>query len=88
MKRRTDAEIAAVEKLHRETGSVAHGISQRVNGDDEKNWVHVNARQIYSLKAEYQREVATNIVVSFDTPDHALAERVALAIKAELQKET
>ncbi|HET9566040.1 MAG TPA: hypothetical protein VFP27_16440 [Mycobacterium sp.] len=86
-KRRTDTEIAAVDALHDATARVARGIGGRVNADiaeddDTSPYVHVNARNIGGIKAEYQRGHADVLEVSFSTKDAALAERVAWAIKA------
>jgi hypothetical protein len=86
-KRRSDAEIEAVNQLHRQTYDTAREIGARVNGDDEgDSYVHVNARNIGGIRAEYQRDHATVIEVTFDTKDPALAERVALAIKAAVKE--
>ena len=84
-KRRTDKEIQEVEALAQATWDTARGISRRVNGDEEGDaYVHVAAANIGGVKAEYQKGHATLIVVSYDTHDAVLAERVAAAIRAEL----
>ena len=85
-KRRTDKEIDEVRKVHAATFATACDISKAVNGDDETTWVHVNANNIGGVKAEYQSSAAQVIIVSYDTKDPILAERVARAIKAELLK--
>jgi hypothetical protein len=87
MKRRTYAAIEATEKLHRETVSLATEIAERVNGDDEANYVRVGAVNIGGVKAEYQHGLADTLVVSFSSKDAALIERVARAIKTELKTE-
>lgn len=84
-KRRTEKEIQEVDALAQATWNEARGISRRVNGDEEGDaYVHVNAANIGGVKAEYQRGHAKVIVVSFDTKDPVLAERVARAIRTEL----
>ena len=81
-KRRTDQEIQEVEALSQATYATARGIRERVNGDEEGDaYVHVSAANIGGVKAEYQRNHATVIVVSYDTKDPVLAERVAQAIR-------
>jgi len=80
--RRTDKEIREVEALSQETRDTARGIRERVNGDEEgAAYVSVSAANIGGVKAEYQRGHAKVIVVSYDTKDPVLAERVAHAIR-------
>ena len=82
-KRRTDQEIREVEAIHRATADAAYAIGVRVNGDDVGDtYVRVAANNLGNLKAEFQRDGANVIIVSFNTRDAALAERVALSIKA------
>ena len=84
-KRRTNQEIQEVAALAQATWDTARDIRQRVNGDEEGDaYVHVSAANIGGVKAEYQRGHAKVIMVSYNTKDPILAERVAKAIRAEL----
>lgn len=84
-KRRTDKEIQETEAIARATWDTARDISRRVNGDEDGDaYVHVGPANLGNVKAEYQRGHATVIIVSYDTKDPVLAERVAAAIRAEL----
>ena len=82
-KRRTNAEIAEVQAVHDVTNDIARGIMDRVDPDGETA-IYVKAASYWHTRADYQRGVADTFVVSFDTKDAAVAERVALAIKAAL----
>ncbi len=87
-KRRTTAEIVEVMDLYDATSDVARRISDTVNPADptpETEWVSVRAGNPGGVKAAYQRDRATDLVVSFTTKDPDLAERVAKAIRRVLK---
>lgn len=88
-RRRTEKEIAEVEAIAQATYETARDISRRVNGDEEGDpYVHVSACNIGGVKAEYQRGHAKVIVVSYDTKDPVLAEKVAAAIREAVLADT
>lgn len=88
-KRRTNAEIAEVHTVHAATNAVAWGIFDKANPEANNpeppagtQFVQVRAAAYWEYRAEHQRDAADTLVVSFSTKDVALAERVALAIRA------
>jgi hypothetical protein len=84
MARRSNAEIEATERLHSETRDIARGIDERVNGE-RLDGPTISASAIWGVKARFQHELATTLVVSFTTKDAVVAERVALAVRAALE---
>jgi hypothetical protein len=87
MARRSNAEIAEVDRLHGATREVAREIDRRVNGegDDAFDGATISAASIWGMRAPFQKAAADTLVVRFETKDAAVAERVARAIRAALE---
>jgi hypothetical protein len=86
MKRRTNAEIAEIERLHDAAMDEARAIDARIGLDDTP--IVIRAANIYGVRADYQREIADELVVTFRSKDAVVIERVARAIKAALATTT
>lgn len=88
-RRRSNAEIREVEAIHDRTRDIARDIDSRVNTEPEDHPdfgnVSITARPHWGVRADYQRMVADDIVVSFTTKDPETAERVARAMKEALR---
>lgn len=88
-KRRSDAEIADVNAMRDRSMKTALAIGNRVNPDenDDARYVSVSAFPIWEVKAEYQKDCANTLIVSYKSKDPVVIERVARAIKAALAEE-
>ena len=80
-KRRSNAEIAEVDAIHDRTRGIAQGISDAVNPTEDEPYISVMAAPYWNYRADYQRDMADDLVVSFTTKDPALAAKVAVAIR-------
>lgn len=79
-KRRTNAEIAKVQRIHDATAEIARGISDRVDSED----ISITAVSYWNARAAFQQDLADQITVSFTSRDAAVIERVARAMKEAL----
>jgi hypothetical protein len=85
-KRRTYAEIQAVDDLRYETSRKAGEIEREVFGEDGQEGVFMHARNTGNIKSEYQRENADVMELTFSSRDGATMRRVAEAIRDALKE--